>query len=138
MNSTKKTFADIGPGNKSVKKKIENFAQMTADSDKCLIGSGRCANHNTRVQRVMKNKRVSVVNKDGTIGWKTCEVNALVCPAVNSGKSKVAVGGSSLSDEREGISTNKKARIFIKNVNNQPDLSPAVMKESEHIPLDNK
>ena len=121
---TKKTFPDSSAG---VKKKIENFTQMTADSEKCLIGSGRCAKHNTRVQRVMKNKRVSVVNKDGSIGWKLCEFTVLECPAANSGASKVGGGGDSLSDERAGATTNKKQRILMRNVNDQSDLSPAMM-----------
>ena len=126
-NMVKTTFTGISPGGKGVKKKIENFMKITNDNDRCLFGSGRCANHNTRLQRVVKNKKVSVVNKDGTIGWKTCEVTTLVCPAVNSDASKVSVGGDSLSDEGAGRSANKKARFLMQNVNNQPDLSPTMM-----------
>ena len=125
--TTKKTFSSIDSGNKTVEKKIESYTQMTTDSDRCLIGSGRCAKHNTRVQRVVKNKKMSMVNKDGTIGWKVCEVTELVCPAVYSGASTVSVSNDSLSDERVGTTTNKRARILMMSENDQSDLSPIMM-----------
>ena len=126
-DTTKKTFRNIGSGNNIVKKKIESYTQISRDNDNCLIGSGRCAKHNTRVQRVVKNKKVSVVSKDGFIGWKFCDVTELVCPAANSGASKVAVSNDNLSDERGGTTANKRAR-FVKNFEtDQPDLSPAMM-----------
>ena len=76
---------------------------------------------------MVKNKRVSVVSKDGSIGWKFCDVTELVCPAANSGASKVAVSNDNLSDERGGTTANKRAH-FVKNFEtDQPDLSPAMM-----------
>ena len=100
--TTKKTFTTIGNGKNSVKKKIENYTQLARDSKNCLIGSGMCAKHNTRVQRVVKSKKMSVISKDGTVGWRFCDVTDLVCPAANSGASQVAVNDDNLSDEKGG------------------------------------
>ena len=97
---------------------------MTSDGDKCLIGSGRCAKHNTRVVRVVKEKRVSVVNKDGTVGWKMCEVTTLACPAVNPGRTCVTRSNDCLSDEKGGAMTNKRARISVSGVDDQSELRP--------------
>ena len=56
MNETKKTFSTVKPKKNEVKKKIEQFTKISKDSDNCLIGSGRCATHNTKVMRVMVKK----------------------------------------------------------------------------------
>ena len=68
MKETKKTFSAVKPKKNEVKKKIELFSKISKDGDNCLIGSGRCATHNTKVMRVMVKKRVSVQYKDGSVG----------------------------------------------------------------------
>ena len=125
-NEAKKTFINLEDDRNDrncVKKKIENFKMMSTNNEKCLIGSGRCASHNTRVVRVVKEKRVSGVNKDGTVGWKMCEVTTLACPAVNPGSTCVTRSNDGLSDERGGAMTNKRARIILE-VDDQSELRP--------------
>ena len=90
MTTTKKTFGNITQKKNSIKKKIDDIKHLTENDNKCLIGSGRCAKHNTRVNRVIENRRVSTVNKDGSVSWKMCEVTILSCPAVQAGASTVS------------------------------------------------
>ena len=85
---------------------------------------------------MVKEKRVSVVNKDGTVGWKMCEITTLACPLVNPGRMCVTSSNDCLSDERAGAITNKRARIILNEVNDQSELRPRVMKEEEDLPLD--
>ena len=61
-------------------KKIEMF-QKYAQGEGCLIGSGRCGYHNTRLGRDVTVKRVSVVNDDSVVNWMMRDVITLVCPA---------------------------------------------------------
>ena len=82
---TKTTFNTIGTKKIDVKKKIEEFHRISNKNDRCIIGSGRCATHNTKVMRVMVKKRVSVKNIDGSVGWQMCEGTTLTCPAVYQG-----------------------------------------------------
>ena len=60
-----------------------------------------------KLVREVINNRVSVINKDGTLGWRTCEGTILVCPAV---KGSGTVCGDTLSDEQQ-LSTNKRVQI---------------------------
>ena len=47
-NGVKKTFSEISTEkSSSMKKKIDRYQEATENSDMCLIGSGRCAKHNT-------------------------------------------------------------------------------------------
>ena len=112
MNETKKTFSTVKPKKNEVKKKIEQFTKISKDSDNCLIGSGRCATHNTKVMRVMVKKRVSVQYKDGSVGWQMCEGTTLSCPAVNPGHS---TGSCDVLSEVEAGVTNKRARVYSEN-----------------------
>ena len=91
-----------------------------------------CAVHNTRVIRSVNMRRVSVVNKDGTVNWKMCEVTTLACPAVRPGRS--AVSNDCLYNEMGGAS--KRARTVLQNENDQSDLSTILRKENEDLPLD--
>lgn len=101
--SMKKTFATGGEDNQTISRKIENFKQLSMESDKCLIGSGRCAKHNTRVVRLVKDKKTSVVKK-------MCEVVILACSAVNRDMGTSAVSEHYLSD-KEDVIANKRARV---------------------------
>ena len=82
-NMMKKTFSNIPrKDDNNIQKKIMIYQEASDNSDSCLFGSGRCAKHHTRLVREVTNKRVSVVTKEGSLGWKMCEGTILVCPAV--------------------------------------------------------
>ena len=132
-DETKTTFSTITPKKNMVKKKIEELLLLTKNDNKCLIGSGRCAKHNTRVTRVIEKKRVSTVNKDGSISWKMCEVAILSCPAVSTGASSV----SSDCLYTELSATNKRQRTLLPEECNQLALSTTKKNEVEDLPLDN-
>ena len=96
------------------------------------MGSGRCAKHNTRVNRVIEMKRVSTVSKDGSVSWKMCEVATLSCPAVIAGASTV----SSDCLYNKMSATNKRPRILLNNDCNQSSLSTTKKRENDDLPLD--
>ena len=77
-------------------------------------------------------KRVSVVNKDGSVNWKMCEVTTLACPAARPGHR--ADSNDCLYTEKGGA--NKRARIFMNDENNQLDLSTTVKEGNDDLPLD--
>ena len=52
-------------------------------------------------------KRVSVITKEGSLGWKMCEGTILVCPAVRRVQSE---RGDRIQPENM-LSANKRARI---------------------------
>ena len=65
--------------NCSVKDNILMF-QRLADRDECVVGSGRCSTHNTKLIRSVITKKVSEVDSHGHITWPIREVCILACP----------------------------------------------------------
>ena len=76
-NNAKLTF--ITPTKKTVSKKIDDY-QKLARGGECVIGSGRCGFHNCKLVRSVNYKKMSVINKDGSLGWTRREVTILACP----------------------------------------------------------
>ena len=65
-----------------VRDRIEMFDGLSSkDGDACLMGSGRCAHHNVKLERVTSMKRMSIVDESG-VRWEFREHTALVCPGV--------------------------------------------------------
>ena len=122
--SMTKTFTTINENDRTIRKKIENFKQLSMEGEKCLIGSGRCARHNTRVVGLVEERNVSVVKKNGSIGWKMFDVLILACPSHSLSKESgtSTVSGQDLSD-REGVIANKRARVITISEESQSDLS---------------
>ena len=54
--------------------------------NECVIGSGRCATHNVRTVRVMKNMKQRYECDDGSLKWRLCETTILECPRAFSGR----------------------------------------------------
>ena len=77
----KKTFTHITKKNtpKKISEKISRFQDMIR-GDECVIGSGRCASHNTKLVRKVVVRKMSCVDKFGGIGWRNGEVTILACP----------------------------------------------------------
>ena len=104
----KLTFTTIGKKT-HVKTKIDNF-QKLARGDECVIGSGRCGSHNCKLVRSVAVKKMSVINKDGSLGWSRREVTTLACPYAAQSKD---ISASSSASGGRIASTNKKARISV-------------------------
>ena len=129
---TKLTF--ITPSKKThVMKKIDNF-QKLARGEECVLGSGRCGSHNCKLVRSVALKKMSVVNKDGSLGWTRREVTTLACPY--AAQSKDISTGSSASGG-EVTSTNKKARISVVSAD-QPRSCTQIEEGDANTPLDRK
>ena len=71
------------------------------------MGSGRCATHNCKLNRVIKEKGVSCVDKSGQISWTMREGTTLVCPK----------SGSSASNEGQNAAVNTYLREVTKPIN---------------------
>ena len=66
----KMTFSTLPNARKSsISEKILRFQEL-AEGDDCVIGSGRCATHNLKIVRVIKNIRVSEPAEGGGINWR--------------------------------------------------------------------
>ena len=89
LDRKKTTFDNIieATGDRSIKDKIKSFDNaMRGEEWKCVMGSGRCASHNTKLERKIKEKRVSIIDKSGKVGWTTREVTILTCPLAQPSK----------------------------------------------------
>ena len=107
MKMRKKTFSSITAS--SVKDNIEKFQKFSRGGE-CIIGSGRCGQHNVKLVRGVTKKKMSNRNKDGTVSWQMREVTILRCPAaqLTGSASKVSATAPLQLGER---GTNKKQRI---------------------------
>ena len=107
----KKTFTHITQKNtpKKISEKILKFQDMIR-GDECVIGSGRCASHNTKLVRKIVVRKMSCVDKFGGIGWRNGEVTILACPkASQPGSSSTTQLTTKYSSE---AGTNKKQQIY--------------------------
>ena len=133
MKQQKLTFKPVaGP---KVKDNIRMFQEFQRGGD-CVMGSGRCAEHNVRLVRKVTHKKVSSVNDDGMIKWTTREVTILACPASNLSQpvgEKPALPDLSM---KSGGETNKRQRFTKEIVMNQPRVEVPVSETREDIPLD--
>ena len=69
----------------SINEKILKFQELSQGHD-CVIGSGRCATHNVKMVRVVKNVRKSESTDGGGVRWRLCESTLLECPRTGQGK----------------------------------------------------
>ena len=77
------------------------------------MGSGRCVTHNCKLNRIVKEKRVSCIDKNGKISWTMREGAVLLCPKAGSSTSKEGQNTAIDDQLRVGnTSTNKKLRIY--------------------------
>ena len=87
-NYMKKTFANI-----DMTGKIMKF-NLLSTADECVYGSGRCGTHHCKLVRSVKQKRMSVVSKDGTISWAMRDVTCLMCPSKDQTKPLTSVNSA--------------------------------------------
>ena len=99
--------------------------QKYAQGEECLIGSGRCGSHNTKLVKNITVKRVSVVNEDDVVSWVMRDVITLVCPAARHTREDRLGDCLSGESDRQSISggkrgPNKKIRTVQEIVDDQP------------------
>ena len=77
----KKTFGEAYDNSKkiSVSDRILRFSELERGND-CVIGSGRCATHNVRIVRIMKDVRQKYFDENGLLRWRLSETTVLECP----------------------------------------------------------
>ena len=132
MNMMKKTFTNIA--DMSVRSKIEKF-QKFARPGECVIGSGMCGYHNVKLTRNVTMKKMSNINKDGTISWTMREVTILRCPATQPAgpRDKISAIAPLLASE---MGTNKKQRISMSDIVDQSISQHKLPEEQRATPLD--
>ena len=121
--NVKKTFSSTADSmrKRSISEKIKSFEvfQNGGEAGECIMGSGRCATHHTKLVREVKNKRTSFVNKVGEIEWKIREGTILVCPV--AGRKLLANENTVVTSPLTELgSTNKKQKtldIVVKEMN---------------------
>ena len=98
----KTTFgSNIEGARTKIKERIKSFEKFNSP-DECVLGSGMCATHNTKLIRIMKERKVSCVDKCGQISWVMKEVAALVCPKSGYSASKGGQNTTTTSQCRVG------------------------------------
>ena len=112
----KKTFSRVA--SQSVKDSIAKFQELQRGG-KCVMGSGRCAEHNRKLVRTVTVKRVSEQDEMGDTRWVMREVTLLTCPGVTVSQPEDRGSAQTVISDELGA-TNKKRRLFPKLEMNQP------------------
>ena len=100
-----------------------------------MIGSGRCGQHNVKLVRSITKKKMSNVNKDGTVSWQMREVTILRCPAAQPEGSASKVTAIAPPDLCE-MGTNKKMRISVYDDVDQSTPQDNLPEGQQQTPLD--
>ena len=118
----------------SVKDSIAKFQQIQRGGV-CIMGSGRCAEHNVKLVRRVTNKKVSVSDDNGDTRWVCREVTILACPGSVVSLPEVASSAQAKISDELG-NTNKKQRLFTMNGMDQPRVGRHVAIKREDRLLD--
>ena len=88
-----------------------------------------------KLERKVKMKKMSYIEKDGNIGWRLREVTSIECPAKNPGI-PVYSAKPMMSSNPESEGTNGKRRKFDVKSMDQPQLSRTSQKVKDDVLLD--
>ena len=133
QNKTKKTLNKIET-RKNVSQKINMF-QGLGRGQECVKGSGRCATHNCRLVREIKNKKTSNLDKNGKVIWQMCEVTISVCPAAHT-KQTDSANIQAVANSPSSAGKNKKQRLLRDYVEDQSASLTQSTDKNATIPLD--
>ena len=108
---------------------MNNYRKLSKVT-KYVIGSGFCAGHNVKLERSVKEKTTSYIDKEGRLKWLVREVTSLTCPA---NKPKILTFGDvpAVLKPEESVGTNGKRRNLSENVVDQPQLTRTSNTENE-------
>ena len=101
-----------------VQDNIRKF-QKLSEGNECVIGSGMCSGHNTKLVRNVVMKKCSNICNDGSVEWTMRKVTVLTCPAATKQRRHSAQNPvmSYLSDE---AGTNGKRRRVLSMKDDHP------------------
>ena len=110
----KTTFRTMSvKGRQTTMKEHIRMFQKLAEGEECVIGSGRCSSHNTKLVRSVVKRKVCSVNEEGAVSWPMGEAVILACPFSKQSSSEVAAGTS--QNQFVGTNGRKKLRIMSDN-----------------------
>ena len=92
--------------------------QKLSIGEGCVIGSGRCSKHNTKLVRGVKMKKVSCIDKNGKVSWLMREVASLTCP-FKPDRKHVRDESAMMSSLVQPEGTNGRAKKFKNEVEDQ-------------------
>ena len=75
----RKTTFEVKKKQPTMKEHIQMFEKLSAEVE-CVIGSGRCSSHNTKLVRSVVKRKVCNVDADGRITWPMGEAVIFACP----------------------------------------------------------
>ena len=108
QNRVKKTFASID--RKKFQETITKFKQISKGIE-CVVRSGYCTSHNTKMVRSVNKKRMSNEDECGKVTWTMREATTLTCP-VNSSLQPERVSEAMTSQLPKSGGTNQKRGKF--------------------------
>ena len=115
-----------------VRENIKKFQELS-EAGECVIGSGMCAKHNTKLVRNVIMKKCSNVSNDGTVSWTMREVTVLTCPAATKQR-KHSVHNPVMPYLSEQAGTNGKRRKVL----GERDDQPQAVKQSKREDTDRR
>ena len=118
----------------SVKENILKFQELQRGG-KCVMGSGRCAEHNRKLVRTVTMKKVSEKDEKGGTKWVMREVTTLTCPGSTVGRPEDRSSAQTEISTESGV-TNKKRRLYSRIGMNQPREEEPEVRKKEDILLD--
>ena len=118
----------------SVRENIAMFQELQRGGV-CVMGSGRCAEHNRRLVRTVTMKRVSEKDEKGDTKWVMREVTTLTCPGSTVGQPEDRGSAQTVISNESGV-TNKRRRLYSMFEMNQPREGEPGVGNNEDILLD--
>ena len=130
----RKTTFSIKKKQPTLKEHIAMFEKLSNSVD-CVIGSGRCSSHNTRLVRSVIERRVCNVDEDGRVTWPMGEATIFACP-LSSDRQSVEEQAAKVSSASNLVGTNGNKRLCVRNEMDQPLKSLGEKIWREDPPLD--
>ena len=104
VNTVKTTFT--GTQRKGSLGRLQNSGMK----NECELAGGRCKTHSVKLYRTCRQKKMSVVGKDGSVKWVYRDVTCLLCPTARPVSVTRASSNESIPEVIVGA--NKRRKLF--------------------------
>ena len=94
----------------NVRERIVSFQELSVKNE-CMIGSGSCATHNVKWDKIVDTVRRCAITEDGFLQWRVCDTRRLICPMSNPRLSIKNIRRDTSQSER---GTTNQRREFVK------------------------
>ena len=118
----RKMIFDVRKKQPTMREHIAMFEKLS-NGVECVIGSGKCSSHNTRLVRSVIERRVCNVDADGKVTWPMGETIIFACP-LNTDRQSTREYTAEISNTSDFEGTNGKKRLCLRDDKDQPQASP--------------